>query len=152
MPDLNCPGQLICIFLTWPSLKPMYLICSWNPEGKFKEYSAWGSASCMELWREEPCKETTMIHQDVGRSCTHTFGSNRKRLKGHQGDMRALAQRESLRAHCPEMSVPTRLLQQTLALEEHPLGKSTACLQGNLEVRTHTWIPIPTGPTMFHVT
>lgn len=85
MPDLNGPSQLIYIFPTWPFLKSMYLICSQNTEGTFKEHSAWGWASCLELQGEEPYKETTMIQQDVGNTVHSLLGAAGRDLRDSTG-------------------------------------------------------------------
>lgn len=55
MLDLNFPGHLNYILLTWPFLKPIHL--SSDVEGKFRRHSAWDWESCLELLEKEPVKE-----------------------------------------------------------------------------------------------
>lgn len=155
MLDLNCPGHLISILFPWPSFKPVHLTCCQKVGGKFRRPSTWGWVSCLELLGEEPCKGTAMIQQDIGNSqgiCRLTFGNSRKRPKGPRGYEGISCKGGTSELTALQMSAPVGLLQQTAALEGHLLEMFTAHLQDTPEVRTRTWIPVPTCPPKFHMT
>lgn len=149
--DLNFPGQRFHILLTWPSWKALHQICPQNVEGKFRRHSAWDCPRCQEFLGEESCKGAAIMQQDIRNSqgnCTLILGAAGRDLKDLR-DERAEASRESLRTQCP-----ADVSAHGIPVANTSLGRTSlweVYLQNSLEVKGHTWIPIPSGPPKFLV-